>query len=87
MLRVKKEVDLKELEKFGFKFNEYYNEWKCETEDSWETLVIDNKSRCIRFEVSNINVRPVWDYFATLEDNLHILFDLIQAGLVEKVGE
>ena len=60
MLKIKDNVDLKELEKFGFKefSNIYFS----------EATSISKKYRFI------------------LTSNLDLVYDLIQAGLVEKVG-
>ena len=63
MLKIKDNVDLKELEKFGFhKEFDYYEGYD---------IIVDCYSR--RIEV--------------YEGGEEKLFDLIQAGLVEKVGD
>ena len=61
MLKIKDNVDLKELEKFGFEeFSViYYHEF----------VSVDKNGRFIQ------------------SNNLDLVYDLIQAGLVEKVGE
>ena len=65
MLKIKDNVDLKELEKFGFELK---------TDDfNGEKLVTGGLT------IWDID-REVWG------TNLDLLFDLIQAGLVEKVG-
>ena len=60
MLKIKDNVDLKELEKFGFEefSNIYYS----------EATSIDKKYRFV------------------MTSNLDLVYDLIQAGLIEKVG-
>lgn len=64
MLKIKPDVDLKELEKFGFEL---------EIDDfTGEKLVTEGLT------IWDID-REVWG------TNLDLLFDLIQAGLVEKV--
>lgn len=64
MLKIKPDVDLKELEKFGFEL---------EIDDfNGEKLVTEGLT------IWDID-REVWG------TNLDLLFDLIQAGLVEKV--
>ncbi len=72
MLKIKDEVDLKELEKFGFKKDEE-NQYMIEdinifigTEENKKELVLD---------------------FGFNNENIYVLYDLIQAGLVEKVEE
>ena len=80
MLKIKDNVDLKKLEKFGFKYRKgngclresYYHTIKDEEdlyphEDCF--VLIENKKI----------VFGIWQY------NIDIVFDLIQAGLVEKV--
>ena len=73
MLKIKDYVDLTELEKFGFRDNGvvYRMAWFFGRE-SQGYIVVDKSSREIRLDGSSYS-----------ED----LFDLIQAGLVEKVGE
>ena len=79
MLRIKKEVDLKELEKFGFEFNENngkyeYVERNC---DGFTYISIKSWNRNILFEQEK-----EYDH-----NCLNILYDLITAGYVEKVEE
>lgn len=66
MLKIKDNVDLKELEKFGFKFL-YDKEWFN------GKFRINNNTRKIRIIT---NKSPY---------EIDTLYDLIQAGLVEKV--
>lgn len=75
MLKIKDFVDLKELEKFGFKIKGRMI-WKPK-KGTWEVieLRVDPNSRLI---VST----GISDLFYTKEDTL---FDLIKADLVEKV--
>lgn len=87
-LRIKDNVDLKELEKFGFKrregFENSFHYYATLTEREFQ----DNDEICI-FQ----NDRLIYLCFGlgfdglTENDELNILFDLIQAGLVEKVGK
>ena len=79
MLRIKKEVDLKELEKFKFEFNENngkygYVERNC---DGFTYISINSWNRNILFKQEK-----EYDH-----DCLNILYDLITAGYVEKVEE
>lgn len=71
MLKIKDNVDLKELEKFGFEYG------------------IDNHYiKDISYSVTcfvSIENRQIWFGCTEVISSLEILFDLIQAGLVEKV--
>ena len=83
MLKIKDNVDLKELEKFGFKFVKVKRvdefDYYYEIEQSDETLTVFVKDKSIWTCSNN---------FAGYTDTIFdVLFDLIQAGLVEKVEE
>ena len=71
MLKIKDNVDLKELEKYGFKKKYYYNAYVLECETKKQDIVFDLKTRKLLF----VN----WGYDA--------LYDLIKDGLVEKVSK
>lgn len=79
-LRIKDNVDLKELEKCGFKINKHYDlftryEYK---PDSGTCLYID--------EARILSVFPT--YYDELSSKImDKLYDLIKAGLVEKVED
>ena len=75
MLKIKDNVDLKELEKFGFEKNSFY--YKKIGRSSFIDIDAD---KIISLYVGCKDVHLV-----ILEKQLDILFDLIQAGLVEKV--
>ncbi len=81
MLRIKKEVDLKELEKFGFEENEYnyfYYGFTRPNSNSEISILID------------IETRDILTYLDINVDNSKIhdkIYDLIVAGYVEKVEE
>lgn len=79
MLKIKDNVDLKELEKFGFeKYQDYYNNVYRSDCDNSDILFINVTNRYIYCEDCS--------GFSICEDgSLNALFDLIQAGLVEKV--
>ena len=84
MLKIKDDVDLKELEKFGFEKDKTAIKWilysyKCKTERA-RFLVEINKLR-------ELNVFECRDYPDSAQCFGEFLFDLIQAGLVEKVEE
>ena len=71
MLKIKDNVDLKELEKFGFKKIYYYKACVLESEDGKQDIIFDYKTRKLLF--------CNWGY--------DTLYDLIKADMVEKVEE
>lgn len=80
MLKIKDNVDLKELEKFG-----------CELHWSGKCYLggYDNRELHLRIYIDTREIvmcEPFRDNDGT-ENNIEILFDLIQAGLVEKVSD
>lgn len=84
MLKIKDDVDLKELEKYGFKFQRkthipIYKTY--ETQSYIEELFVCGQSgRDIGYGISGKNFGyGMW--------NFDTLYDLIQANLVEKVEE
>ena len=98
MLKIKDNVDLKELEKFGFiKLNEsdmkhYGYELNYENEDelnNWSTTGFA-MLEVYEFDFNGKKDRTLHFYTTTNDEvwwDVDIIFDLIQAGLVEKVGE
>lgn len=84
MLKIKDNVNLKELEKFGFEkykdayyiYNDYYLE------------ISEGVSVDVRWDTRWIVLNSVVGFLRMYEiDYQDILFDLIQAGLVEKVSD
>jgi hypothetical protein len=75
MLRIKKEIDLKELEKFGF---EKY---------AYEANLYVKRIQCLISCFVNTENRQIWFTSLGRIGNLDILYDLITAGYVEKVEE
>ena len=76
MLKIKDDVDLKELEKFGFKYNK-----------KDDKFYITNKFNYYSAEILPDNWqghRSIGIYDASIEA-IDTLYDLIQANLVEKV--
>ena len=76
-LRIKKDIDLKELEKFGF--------WKWENYYLYDTThtpvhMIDEGDISIRTDNKTITID-------TYCEDLDILYDLIKADMVVKVDE
>ena len=93
-----KKVDLKELEKFGFKAR--YNEDTGKVSEYYR-IKGDKKGTTIKYD-DNFNgkhkYRNFWivlrsrriishGYVKLTDDDYEVLYDLIQAGLVEKVEE
>ena len=86
MLKIKDNIQLKELEKFGFKYVEdksYKGDFSyCEKLIGVNViLVVSEPGRVI---YSNINITETAYIFS---NGLDVIFDLIQAGLLEKVKE
>ena len=86
MLKIKDNVELKELEKFGFK---YIEDKSSKGDFSYcEKLIGANiilgVSEPGRVIYSNITITETTYIFS---DGLDVIFDLIQAGLVEKGKE
>lgn len=86
MLKIKDNVQLKELEKFGFK---YVEDKSYKGDFSYcEKLIGDNVILGVtepsRVIYSNITISLTTYIFS---DGFDVIFDLIQAGLIEKVKE
>ena len=83
MLKIKSNVDLKKLEKFGFEYVEdeepYY---VYDLKDNRTYLVIDVKTKEIGLSTSLYGDIP-----SSYIDNFDLLYYLIKADLVEKVGD
>ena len=73
MLRIKESVNLKELEKFGLKYKK--------VEDDFEMYEWISE-RTDRFEYVDVYI---WNREITVGNANDVLFDMIQAGLVEKI--
>ena len=84
MLKIKDNVDLKELEKFGFVKDK---------DQTWTLYSYEYKTPRARFEIEINKKRHIvpWEYGDDYADTMWaygaFLFDLIQAGFVEKVEE
>jgi hypothetical protein len=92
MLKIKDNVDLKELEKFSFELstnNEDLKdqEWKVET-GFWdkEEIVYVYEQLVVNVETREINIETIYNNLNGDEEIIK-LFDLIKADLVEKVEE
>lgn len=78
MLKIKDNLDLKELEKFGFSRCELYSGYTYGYTNRELHLVVRDVSR-------EITIQDPFREIDGDENNIEMLFDLIQAGLVEKV--
>lgn len=88
MLKIKDSVDLKELEKFGFKYENgnnpyYYKEIALDEINTFEFHVWDAK-RIIELYIEDQEDETL-NIDKWVDDEFDFIFDLIQAGLVEKV--
>ena len=98
MLKIKDNVDLKELEKFGFyKLNEsdmqpYGYDVKIE-EPEEENSFAQNGFAMLEVDGFDFDFEPdrILHLYTTTDDevwwDIDVIYDLIQAGLVEKVEE
>ena len=88
MLKIKDNVDLKELEKFGFEINFVTGVYKKELKSSYmDNYYIEvQKSRRIIIE-TRIKDEYIRNLKSTNTNELDVIYDLIQTGLVEKVEE
>ena len=77
IVKIKDDVDLKELEKFGFEYNDDTGIYTFVKKDSYKSLWIDIRvwSRRILFK-QEVPIDT---------EGLEVLYDLFKAGLVEKV--
>lgn len=80
MLKIKDNVDLKELEKYGFEYDELYKCYVGGYSHRELHLRVDMETKEIRM------YEPFRDNDNT-ENNIELLYDLIKDGLVEKVEE
>ena len=76
MLKIKDNVDLKELEKFGFKVDRYNLQYEYHAKNNFKDSIV--------IKVENKKIGFYQNYNGKSYDTL---FDLIQAGLVEKVED
>lgn len=83
MLKIKDNIDLKELEKFGFeKFFKYYDTNGIKEIIGTTHITVDSSTNELIVFYSAIE-----DCSVALDNVTDLLFDLIKAGLVEKVKE
>ena len=85
MLKIKDNVDLKELEKYGMLHNPSS---ECYEDDySFINLCIYEEGRDIQISINDSAYGFSKDYANSVEKAKGILYDLIKDGLVEKVEE
>lgn len=100
MLKIKDDVDLKELERFGFRKHKKDDEKVCISKWSRKWIEADSMDgypcgssgwefypSIEVFEDRTISVFLEEALYACYTNDLDVLFDIIQAGLVEKVEE
>lgn len=78
MLKIRDDVDLKELEKFGFEYREYSSE---SSNYRFYDFTPNNSISVIQIEITS---RLIYLNDNNRYDGLSKIYDLIQAGLVEK---
>lgn len=84
MLKIKDEIDLKELEKFGFKkANKYAYGYYFKDFDDYFRVAICKP--IYEHNDREIFIDTPCELYEVIDDYTHLIFDLIQAGLVEKV--
>lgn len=75
MLKIKDNIDLKELEKFGFSYNDNYDEYTYG--DYWfKCIYLSGEDRTLKFQ-------DEW-----YDEDFHlidVIFDLTKADLLEKI--
>lgn len=101
MLKIKNEVDLKELENFGFKDERhryiyeayqiihFYRSGKKRTIKKYtqkDSISISKATREIRVNYDVRDDREMYGISGNI-DEFDVLYDLIQVGFVEKVGD
>ncbi len=86
MLKIKDNIDLKELEKFGMKYNGGSECWCMEYNYCILTIYDSDKEICLNLIETGFD--SLWKEYEKLNNQaLGILYDLIKADLVEKVDE
>jgi len=85
MLKIKDNVDLKELEKFGFEHHNLIYVKEIERKDE-EICLETNKKIYIEEDNKHISISPDKGYLHFNTDiELDTIYDLIKADLVEKI--
>ena len=87
MLKIKDNVDLKELEKFGMKYN---GGSECYVDDyvySYLIIYTTDKNKEIIVDISPASFGDIKGRKKIYDNAMSILYDLIKADLVEKVND
>ena len=83
MLKIKENIDLKELEKYGFEHHRliYTKDIKkAEYDEAYRTIHVEEMNRRI-----SISPQRKGFYSFNVDNELDVVYDLIKDGLVEKV--
>ena len=82
MLKIKDNVDLKELEKFGFVLIEDKTLYEYGNVDECITIFFfpNQKIKTLYCDMTEDSIKDT-------DSHLEVLYDLIKAGLVEKIGD
>lgn len=85
MLKIRDNVDLKELEKFGFEEIEVWGDagWVYD----FTPYIKVKSSYLVIHSASSEVIFDYVDFYSNTKECFGLIFDLIQAGLVEKVVE
>lgn len=86
MLRIKDNVDLKELEKFGFEYRVEEKAYCKEIDKDFERIEIMSDDEYFHHEI-RLYIEDEYYECWTSENSFDIIYDLIKVNLVEKVGE
>lgn len=91
-LRIRDDVNLKELEKFGFKRISYdtYSKRMNNSDDRYDTSILVNPSNketenhVVYYINNDEKIGNIEEYYIDLTGELDTLYDLIKAGLIVK---
>ena len=78
MLKIRDDIDLKELEKYGFELSSMYGS------DAYNKFLIDGDILSVFIDNRKLYL-DAWE--ASEEYLLYVADDLIKADLIEKIGE
>lgn len=92
MLKIRDDVDLKELEKFGFKrtINDTYSKRMNNSDDRYETSILVNplnketENHVVYYINNDEEIENIEEDYIDLTGELDTLYDLIKADLVVK---
>lgn len=84
MLKIKENVELKELEKFGFKYNRDMKYWYKHCIGTFNKFLVLTEN-----DIDSFRGQIVFYNDSAFNTTLYLdtLYDLIQSGLVEKIEE